>query len=71
MKFSALLVLAMISRSLCPSALVWLHYPANLNSATGCLALCIFQPNTGSWPRFVGSLCRNGCGLGAGEVSEP
>ena len=32
MKFSALLVLAMISRRLCPSALVWLHYPANLDS---------------------------------------
>ena len=32
MKFAALLVLAMISRRLCPSALVWLHYPTNLHS---------------------------------------
>ena len=32
MKFAALLVLTMISRKLCPSALVWLHYPANSDS---------------------------------------
>ena len=34
MKCSALLVLAMISRRLCPLALVWLHYPANLDVCT-------------------------------------
>ena len=34
MKFSALLVLAMISRRLCPSTLVWLHLPANSDSFT-------------------------------------
>ena len=31
--------------------------------ATGCLALHVFQPNAGSQPRVVSSLCRNGCGL--------
>ena len=32
MKFATLLVLVMISRKLCLSALVWLHYPANSDS---------------------------------------